>query len=483
MTIYCMTSNPEVQDYIRGLRDDRIAISPPARFGSLAALYAGREDAIIIIDGCPPGERPLLHKEILAELSRGVRIIGAGAAGAIRAAEMEPFGMEGVGLAFRLYRQGAITSDDEVDAVDGGVSLINVRAAARMLRREGRLSRADAARVVESARALPWYERNWDSILKRAALPIAREQFQRHFADVTAADAKRALEYVRHTGKPQNHHFEFADTLGYHEAHSFIPPPSVPPQPFNPNQVLAVAQAVAADFPQLFHRVAIRTLLLADDRAASTYWCGCHLHGLTLEPALNPHENEELQAIDDLLSSRYGTSDSDLETALVELARRNGTIPTLNGTAPAKSESKWLDESELKEWNPVERAAHMITRAVRIAPFLINRKHLILELKRIGQFSASLQQLEATVAFNRKLASRNEGHVAHLIRDEEISSWFIESWGGGNPIARWSERGYPGQTAMVESVRQLYFIHRFSGARERWNLYAPSFTQPAKLRA
>ena len=54
-------------------------------------------DAILIVDGEFGQSLSVWHKEILHALHRGIRVVGASSMGALRAAELDRFGMEGVG--------------------------------------------------------------------------------------------------------------------------------------------------------------------------------------------------------------------------------------------------------------------------------------------------------------------------------------------------------------------------------------------------
>ena len=50
------------------------------------------------------------HKEILWAIGQGVHVFGAASMGALRAAELAPFGMRGVGRIFEAYRDGRFTA-------------------------------------------------------------------------------------------------------------------------------------------------------------------------------------------------------------------------------------------------------------------------------------------------------------------------------------------------------------------------------------
>ena len=54
------------------------------------------------------------HREILYTLEAGVKVLGASSMGALRASELDAFGMEGIGEIYELYKQGELVSDDAV---------------------------------------------------------------------------------------------------------------------------------------------------------------------------------------------------------------------------------------------------------------------------------------------------------------------------------------------------------------------------------
>jgi hypothetical protein len=96
---------------------------PPARRGDI--YRAGRLDPsiIVLIDGAFEGEPAASHLEILWVLSRGVTVFGAASLGALRAAELGPFGMIGHGKIFEAYDRGILERDDAVAIVHGPAEL------------------------------------------------------------------------------------------------------------------------------------------------------------------------------------------------------------------------------------------------------------------------------------------------------------------------------------------------------------------------
>ena len=76
----------------------RCTVLPPARQGDIwRALIEHRPRAIALIDGVFESQPSVWHGEILDALDSGVRVFGASSMGALRAAELQAFGMVGVG--------------------------------------------------------------------------------------------------------------------------------------------------------------------------------------------------------------------------------------------------------------------------------------------------------------------------------------------------------------------------------------------------
>jgi hypothetical protein len=184
---------------------------PPVSMGDIYRLMASRPRVIAIIDGLFEQTPAVWHKEILFALSRGVRVLGASSMGALRAAELAAFGMEGVGEVFEAFHRGELEDDDEVavahaPAADGYRSLsdamVNLRAGLREARDDGRISAQSHDRLVAAAKDLFYPDRSWPRLFAAAAglgiasgeLTALREQIARRRPDVKRGDAIRLLE-------------------------------------------------------------------------------------------------------------------------------------------------------------------------------------------------------------------------------------------------------------------------------------------------
>lgn len=92
---------------------------PPAAQGDVYRASLNRPGAIGIIDGVFDQVPSVWHKEILWAMSQGIHIFGSASMGALRAAELAAFGMNGVGKIFHAYQSGVLEDDDEVAVVHG----------------------------------------------------------------------------------------------------------------------------------------------------------------------------------------------------------------------------------------------------------------------------------------------------------------------------------------------------------------------------
>ncbi len=153
-----------------------LTILPPCRQGDIFLAARERPAAIGIIDGYFEGQPSVWHKEILWALSQGVHVIGASSMGALRAAELDVFGMAGLGQIYRWYRDGDIEDDDEVALIHApeeigfqplSVAMVNVRATCETAIAEGTLSPEAAATIIKTAKSVYYKERTWDQLTEQ----------------------------------------------------------------------------------------------------------------------------------------------------------------------------------------------------------------------------------------------------------------------------------------------------------------------------
>jgi len=183
---------------------------PPAAVGDVYRLVRDAHPArIAIVDGYFERMAAVWHKEILFALAERSAVFGAASMGALRAAELERFGMVGVGRVFAAFRRGALTSDDEVAVAHlpgehgyaaASTALVELRAGLALARRRRAISAAGHDRLLALARARFYRERSWPQLLadgRAAGVPVRRLDAlvarEGRRLDVKAADARALL--------------------------------------------------------------------------------------------------------------------------------------------------------------------------------------------------------------------------------------------------------------------------------------------------
>ena len=147
---------------------------PPVSQGDV--YRAAQEDpvAIGIIDGYFENVPSVWHKEILYALSRGIRVFGAASMGALRAAELAPFGMEGVGAIFEAFRDGVLEDDDEVAMIHGpeqfgypaySEAMVNIRRTLSDAFADRIISADTQNKLVTISKDLPYRDRSYAATL------------------------------------------------------------------------------------------------------------------------------------------------------------------------------------------------------------------------------------------------------------------------------------------------------------------------------
>jgi len=173
---------------------------PPAARGDLTRAVSGGARVIGLIDGVFFQESSVGHREILAALKSGVRVVGASSMGALRAAELHTLGMEGVGEVYRMYRDGVLVSDDEVALAfdpESGIALseplVNIRATLARAEEEGVIDHGTREILFSSASSLYYPDRTYPRLVREAkesADPETLARFAR-WVETGAIDLKR----------------------------------------------------------------------------------------------------------------------------------------------------------------------------------------------------------------------------------------------------------------------------------------------------
>ena len=184
---------------------------PPIKRGDLTPFLASKPRIVGIIDGEFYQNLAVAPKEVLALLEAGVAVYGAASMGALRAVELHPYGMIGVGSVFRLFRRGVLDADDEVALAYSNETyraasdpLVNTRYALRAAVRRGILMRAEAAEIVSTVKGFYFPERTRQLVLWIAREVAGSERANKlheflaiEAPDVKNRDARLLLDRIR----------------------------------------------------------------------------------------------------------------------------------------------------------------------------------------------------------------------------------------------------------------------------------------------
>lgn len=180
-------------------------------------VYQATKDGattIAIVDGCFEAIPSVWHKEILWAISKGVRVFGSSSMGALRAAELAPFGMIGIGRVFEAFNDCRYEDDDEVAVWHGDAdsgyrqltdAMVDIRATTERAVTQRILQPEAAARLLDVAKNMFYKERRLDDACEMLADP-SLNQF-REWARSNGVSQKRedALELLRElAGEPES---------------------------------------------------------------------------------------------------------------------------------------------------------------------------------------------------------------------------------------------------------------------------------------
>ena len=145
--------------------------------GDVYRVSKQKPKAIGIVDGYFDGVPSVWHKEILWALDHNIPVFGAASMGALRAAELHPFGMIGVGRIYEAFRDGELEDDDEVAVHHGpgevgyvclSEPMVNIRATLARAVAAQAIDQAPADALIRSAKDMAYPDRNWDNLLQHA---------------------------------------------------------------------------------------------------------------------------------------------------------------------------------------------------------------------------------------------------------------------------------------------------------------------------
>lgn len=168
---------------------------PPVRRNDV--MHAAREKPplIVMIDGVFMHTLAPSPHEVLRAIQAGVPMMGSSSLGALRAVELAPFGMKGVGQIYRWFQSGELEADDEVALVFHGETLraisepmVNIRWALAAAVREGILTADEEQTLLRVGKELYFPDRSWRRLFFEAKDKVPAPALDRLKAFVETGD-------------------------------------------------------------------------------------------------------------------------------------------------------------------------------------------------------------------------------------------------------------------------------------------------------
>ena len=187
---------------------------PPVHFGDLYALAGSPPGQVLLIDGVFHDSTPVWQREILEVLQADWQVLGASSMGALRALELEPYGMIGLGTVFEWYRTGRIEGDDEVALLHGvaemgylplTLPLVDVRHILAELEGQRVLTSAQVSGILSAFKRMGHETRTRRALLalvraQGADVAAVRDRLSDPAQSLKAQDARLALRVL--AGRP-----------------------------------------------------------------------------------------------------------------------------------------------------------------------------------------------------------------------------------------------------------------------------------------
>ncbi|WP_116200012.1 TfuA-like protein [Amycolatopsis circi] len=462
---------PSLPDAAELARGSDIEVLPPVAAGDLPRLSVAAGDAVGIVDGYFHQVGTVRHKEILALLGEGVRVLGAASMGALRAAELDVFGMEGIGRIYADYRDGRLEADDEVTLLHStpeedyrplSEPLVCMRATFSQAVAAGVCDSETAACLVAVLACWPFGRRSYDGLAaagREAGIDpkLAREIGQycvAHRLDPKRSDAILLLDALRH------------------ERPTPLDPPTVNRTSFlylwqtaalgleigdSPHQghlgALRACQLFAADYPE-FHRTVIFRALAAK----CVEECGT-------EPAIE-------------------------DAAVAQIALQHGEHRGLY-RLPADPErlrslaAQWLTSAEQDILTPSEGLLVFLVRSFRVSPGLTWEELPLRQLREKPLWEDARRLVQLAWEVNDRVFGEGQERDVNDLSHEKILDLFAERWGVVRAELELAalDRGLESLDSLVMAGRAFYLLARYNPDLVRLTVEAADAPAASRLRA
>lgn len=195
-------------DEAKEILNKNVVYKPPIKRGDIDDALKENPDIIGIIDGVFHQSPAVAHKEILKAIDCGVKVVGSSSMGALRASELDVLGMTGIGYVYEQYRDGKITSDDDVavsldkDTLEPlSVPLVNMKYVFENAQKEDIITANEKEELLKIAKDIFYPKRNYSDVLNKSSLDNIRKDSLISFIatskDIKKEDGKELIRHIK----------------------------------------------------------------------------------------------------------------------------------------------------------------------------------------------------------------------------------------------------------------------------------------------
>jgi len=368
--------------------------------------------------------------------------------GALRAAELDRYGMEGIGHVYEEYRSGQIVGDDEVALLHGPAEagyppfsqpLVNIRATLAAAQEKALVEEDERRRLIDLLAAMPYQRRTYRVLAELAAelgMSPSRAGAVDAFCRENTVDVKRSdalLLLDRLTGTTEEpaprprlsrtwllHNWEL-EADGERSGHGGVR--------VSDAAALRACQLFARDYPEFYRDLVFD--LVGRECAAEC-------------PAYR----------DDLPAAR----------AAVEHGSHRGFYPDRLGEREFGFLTQWTTESERTERSPQEVLPTFVVRAFRIKPGGVPMTAMVDLLKGTRAFDRGADVVRAAAQLEREVQAA--GRDSSDLPAGRVIEWFAKRWGVDpeNLELAALDRGLDSLEAFLDAARPYYLLAKYNHA-------------------
>lgn len=431
---------------------------PPVARGDVYRAARKKPWAIGIIDGYFSQAPAVWHKEILWAMAQGIHVFGAASMGALRAAELEPYGMRGVGRIFEAFRDGVYEDDDEVTVIHGPAEsgyllvsepIVNIRATLQRACEEQVIGADLEQRLVSVAKALHYPDRNYSKVLAGAqqsgddgGLVRLRNWLPKHKVNQKRLDAIAMLDVMRELqergAEPLQVSFRFERTDAWEEMVRQCAEPS------SASSEAELSTELILDELRLLGGPVLRSALL-----------GALARHLAVERARAHGATATRELFSETLNSFFA------ERGLREPAQIKAWLE--EHELDSAGLTRFMQQQSYVRWAMVMLGGEL-ERQLR--DHLRSTPDYLRVVRRANAKHSALSEIASSIVQN-----------AHELPVEQLVTWFFESRlqeavPRDLDACAW-ERGFSDRHALVEALRREYYFVTTSTVTQ------PAATQPA----